>query len=83
MDKCKIKNQSRFLNELTALKTLDHPHIIKLYEIFENKESIFLVQEYCSGGELFDQISEQDYFDEHYAAVIFEQILKSLWYCHK
>jgi len=78
--KANIKNEKRFLNELTALRTLDHPHIIKLFEIFEDKENIYLVQEYCSGGELFDQIAEQDHFDETYAAVIFEQILKALWY---
>lgn len=83
MKKDKIKNHTRFLNELTALKTLDHPHIIKLYEIFENEHSIYLVQEYCSGGELFEQIAEQEHFDEHYAAVVFEQIIKALWYCHK
>lgn len=77
-----IKNEQRFFNELTALKTLDHPHIIKLFEIFEDDENIYLVQEFCSGGELFDQLAEQDYFDETRAAVIFEQVLKALWYCH-
>jgi calcium-dependent protein kinase len=41
------------------------------------------VQEFCSGGELFDQIAERDHFDELFAANVFEQILKGLWYCHK
>lgn len=65
------------------MRTLDHPHIIKLFEIFEDAENIYLVQEFCSGGELFDQLAERDHFDETYAAVIFEQILKALMYCHK
>lgn len=83
LEKSKIKNKKRFLNELTALRTLDHPHIIKLFEIFEDEKNIYLVQELCSGGELFDQIAEKDHFDEQYAAVIFEQIIKALLYCHK
>lgn len=65
------------------MRTLDHPNVIKLYELFENSEELFLVQEYWSGGELFDQIAEQDHFDEQYAAKVFEQILKSLIYWHK
>jgi calcium-dependent protein kinase len=82
INKENIKNEQRFFNELTALKTLDHPHIIKLFEVFEDEENVYLVQEFCSGGELFDQLAEQDHFDETFAAVIFEQILKALWYCH-
>lgn len=79
----KIKNYQRFINEFTALRTLDHPNVIKLYELFEDDNKIFLVQEFCGGGELFDQIAERDHFDETYAASIFEQILKALNYCHK
>lgn len=79
----KIKNPIRLNNELSALKTLDHPNIIKLFEIFEDETYIYLVQEFCAGGELFDHIAAQDHFDEFYAASIFEQVLKALWYCHK
>lgn len=80
LERSKIKNPKRFRNELTALRTLDHPHIIKLFEIYEDDTNIYLVQEFCAGGELFDQIAEKDHFDEHYAAIIFEQILKALVY---
>ena len=81
--KSKIKNYQRFINEVTALRTLDHPNVIKLYELFESDKEIYLVQEFWGGGELFDQIAEKDHFDEIYAASVFEQILKSLNYCHK
>ena len=83
IQKSKIKNYERFINEITALRTLDHPNVIKLYEMFEDEENLHLVQEFCSGGELFDQIAEEDHFDEYKAAQIFEQILQSLIYCHK
>lgn len=83
INKSKIKNYQRFINEVTALRTLDHPNIIKLYELFEDTEKLYLVQEYCRGGELFDQIAEEDHFDEVKAAKVTEQILQSLIYCHK
>ena len=46
VDKIKIRNKKRFLNELNTLKTLDHPNIIKLFEVYEDENSIHLVMEY-------------------------------------
>lgn len=79
----KIRNFQRFINEVTALKTLDHPNIVKLYEVFTEDENVFLVQEYLSGGELFDYITDQDHLSEIEAATIFSQIIKSLIYWHR
>lgn len=79
----KIKNYERFLNEINSLKTLDHPNIIKLFEVYESEEYVYLVMEYLSGGELFDYIVDQEYLDEKKTARIFEQILQSVLYCHK
>ena len=59
--KSKIRNPQRFFNEITALKTLDHPNVIKLYESFEDDYDVFLVQEFCDDGELFDYIVEKDH----------------------
>ena len=42
----KIMNYQSIINEVTALKNLDHPNIIKLYEVYEDSECIFLVQEF-------------------------------------
>lgn len=81
--KAKIKNPQRFFNEVTALKTLDHPNVIKLYESFEDNENVYLVQEYWNGGELFDYIVEKDHLTEHEAAILFREILLSLIYWHK
>lgn len=52
----KIKNWDRFLTEVKILQQLDHPHVIKLYEYFEDEKDVFLVTELCAGGELFDRI---------------------------
>jgi len=49
---------------------LDHPNIIKLYEIWEWNEVCFLVIEYCEGGELFQYIIDQKNVSEPVAAQI-------------
>lgn len=83
IERTKIKNYQRFYNEVNALRTLDHPNIIKLFEIFEDKTNVYLVQELCSGGELFDFIVEREFVTEELAAKIFQQIMQSILYCHK
>jgi len=54
--------------EIDILKNLDHPNIVKLYEIYETKSKIFLVTELCDGCELFDEITSRKSFSEHEAA---------------
>ena len=65
------------------MRTLDHPNVIRLFEIYEEKDAVYLVQELCTGGELFERIVENKYMSEHQAAVIFEQIVLSILYCNK
>ena len=54
----------RFKQEIVILQTLDHPHVLKLYEYFEDDKYIYLVTECCRGGELFDRIIENEFFSE-------------------
>ncbi|CAK0867845.1 unnamed protein product [Prorocentrum cordatum] len=49
-----------FLQEVQLLKELDHPHICKLHEVFEDSKALYLVMELCEGGELFDRIVEDE-----------------------
>lgn len=83
ISRAKIKKYERFINEVHALKTLDHPNIIKLFEIYEEEDDVYLVQELCTGGELFDRIVENQYLSEKQAAEYFQQILQSILYCNK
>jgi len=70
-------------HEVGIMRMLDHPHIIKLYEVFHDR-SVYLVMELCTGGELFDRIvSEAETgFSEFKAASYMKQILSAICYLH-
>lgn len=71
---------AQFRTEVKILQTLDHPNVIKMFEFFENDDSIYLILEKCDGGELFDRVIEKEFFSEKEAAVIFKQILQAINY---
>jgi len=50
--------------ELKALKTFDHPNIIKLLEIKETLHFMFLIIEYCSNGDLLQHVQNKERLDE-------------------
>lgn len=51
--------RQKLLSEISILKKLDHPNILKLYEFFQDSKRFFLVTELCNGGELFERIAEE------------------------
>ncbi|GFE53172.1 calcium-dependent kinase CDPK5 [Babesia ovis] len=77
-----IENAMRMKREITIMKTLDHPNIVKLLEIYEDEECLYLVMEMCSGGELFEEIVRRGCFSEQYAATMMRQIFSAIAYCH-
>lgn len=50
----KGKEETRFLTEIEILKTMDHPNIVRLFEVYQDPKRYFIVTEQCTGGELFD-----------------------------
>lgn len=69
--------------EIAVMKLLDHPNIVKLYEVFEDFVHIHLVMELCNGGELFERIVEEECFSERQAAAIMQQVMGGLLYMHR
>lgn len=57
-------------NEINILRTLDHPHIIKLYEIYQDSHYIFMIMEYMGGGEVFNVVQKRKAVNESIAAKI-------------
>ena len=76
------EEEESFKQEMATLKKLDHPNILKLYEVFEDSKTYFLVTEHCKGGELFEEIVSKITFTENEAAKIIMQILSGIAYCH-
>ena len=64
------------------MKKLDHPNILRLYEIFQDDKKYYLVTELCTGGELFEELLKQGKFSEAEAALIINQVLEAVSYCH-
>eukprot|EP00930_Biecheleria_cincta_P013779 TRINITY_DN1211_c1_g1_i1.p1 TRINITY_DN1211_c1_g1~~TRINITY_DN1211_c1_g1_i1.p1 ORF type:complete len:504 (+),score=117.78 TRINITY_DN1211_c1_g1_i1:110-1621(+) len=83
MSKSHLKTLVRFRQEVAIMKTMDHPNIIKLYEVFEDACNMYLVMELCTGGELFDRIIEAGHFAERDAAFVMQHILRAIFYMHK
>ena len=57
-------------HEIEILRILDHPNIMKLFEIYEDEKRYYLVSELCSGVELFELIQNSQQMNEHEAAKI-------------
>lgn len=68
--------------EVEALKTLQHQHICRLYQIIETDTHYFMIMEYCSGGELFDHIVEKKRLNEVESRKFFRQIVAAVAYLH-
>ena len=86
LNKAEIKTEldlKRILREVTFLNSLTgHPHIANIYQVFETRSEIFLVIEYCRGGEVFEYIVAHKRVREPEAKKFFVQILSALHYCH-
>jgi serine/threonine protein kinase len=61
---------------------LDHPNIIKLYEVFENDMYVHIVMEYLRGGELFQQLKSKGVYSEQDACLVAKRIFEALAYFH-
>ncbi|XP_046667176.1 NUAK family SNF1-like kinase 1 isoform X2 [Homalodisca vitripennis] len=84
--KCKIETEAdliRIRREIQIMSSVQHPNIIHIYEVFENREKMVLVMEYAAGGELYDFLSERKVLAEDEARRIFRQISTAVYYCHK
>lgn len=69
--------------EVEILKSLDHPNIVKLYELYQDSKNYYLITEFLEGGELFDKLQHQKNFSERLAAHYMKQILSAVSYCHQ
>jgi len=68
--------------EISVLKSVRHPNIVKLFDVIETERYIGIIIEYASGGELFDHILAHRYLKEKDAQKLFAQLISGVGYLH-
>lgn len=69
--------------EVEILSSLDHPNVVKMYEVFDDESYMYIVLELMTGGELFDRIVEKESYSEKEAADTIRPIVDAIRYCHE
>ena len=73
----------QFQTEIQALRELQHPGIIRLYDVYMTGVKIFIVMEMMQGGELFDYVVEKGTLTEQEASQIVQKVTSALVYMHR
>ncbi|KAG8633697.1 CBL-interacting serine/threonine-protein kinase 11 [Manihot esculenta] len=84
INKKKIANTTLMSNikrEISIMRRLNHPHIVKLYEVLASKTKIYFVMEFVKGGELFAKVAKGR-FSEDLSRKYFQQLISAVAYCH-
>ena len=86
LDRARIREQAdktRIEREIEILKKLHHSNIIHLYSVINTNYTLYLVQEYASGKELFEYIISKKKLSDNEACKYFQQIISGVEYIHK
>ena len=77
-----LKKSENAKNEIEIMRKINHPHIVNIFDIYEDTKKYYIMMEYFEGGELFEAISGQGTFTEEDCAHIMKQILSAINYLH-
>ena len=84
----KPENYKRLANEISILKGINHPNIVKLIEVKKTKNHIYIVTEFCNGGSLFEKLNKyikanRKPFSEEIVQYLMRQLVSAINYLHK
>lgn len=80
----KMSNEkvSMLKSEVDIMRSIDHPNVVKLYEVYESQTKIYLVMDLLTGGELFDRIVGMGKYSEEDARYFTFKLLNAVLYLH-
>ncbi|GAB0495321.1 hypothetical protein MMPV_006620 [Pyropia vietnamensis] len=78
----KTRSHLHIQRELEILRRVNHPNIVRLYDLFVDDQKLYFVLEYMPGGALFDLLAEHKTFSEELASSMVRDILRGLAYLH-
>lgn len=76
------KMMEQLKKEISTMKLINHPNVVKIYEVMASKTKIYIVLELINGGELFDKIAKNGRLKEDEARSYFQQLINAVDYCH-
>ncbi|KAJ3679143.1 hypothetical protein LUZ60_017154 [Juncus effusus] len=85
LDKEKVlrhKMIGQIKREISTMKLIKHPNVIRMFEVMASKTKIYIVMELVTGGELFDKIASRGKLKEDEARKYFQQLINAVDYCH-
>ncbi|XP_064554767.1 MAP/microtubule affinity-regulating kinase 3 [Drosophila montana] len=84
IDKTQLNTSARqkLYREVRIMKLLNHPNIVRLFQVIESERTLYLIMEYASRGELFDHLVKNGRMRERDARLIFRQLVSAIQYCH-
>eukprot|EP00897_Mesotaenium_endlicherianum_P000165 jgi/Mesen1/10149/ME000076S09663 len=85
LDKEKIlkhKMVNQIKREISIMKLVRHPNVVRLHEVLASRTRIYIVLEFVTGGELFDKIVHQGRLKEDSSRKYFQQLIDAVEFCH-
>ncbi|KAH7437633.1 hypothetical protein KP509_05G081700 [Ceratopteris richardii] len=83
IEKDRLKKVNKMVKrEISTMKLIKHPHVVRLVEVLASKKKVYMILEYVGGGELFDKIVEDGKLNENEARRYFQQLIHGVDYCH-
>ena len=79
---CDSENEEEIRNEIEVLKNLDHPNIMKIFEFFEDENNMYLINEYCGGGDIAGLMDKFGVFPEFLLKYVMFQVFLAISFLH-